>query len=42
MQTDRGIGYPMMYWYAPELGHFAGFSRGRSFHELVRYSKASR
>jgi hypothetical protein len=42
MQTDRGTGFRNVYWYAPEIGHFAGVDRGGRFHELVRYSRAPR
>lgn len=42
MQTERGTGFRTIYWYAPELGHFAGANRGGRFHELISYSKVPR
>ncbi len=43
LQPERGPLSRTVYWYAPELGHFAAASRpGGHFHELARYSRAPR
>ncbi|MCA3357525.1 MAG: hypothetical protein ING02_05980 [Roseomonas sp.] len=43
MQPERGPVARTVYWYAPEVGHFAAASRpGGHFHELARYTRAPR
>ena len=42
MAHERGGGFRTVYWYSPELGHFAGADRGGRFHELVRYTRVPR
>lgn len=42
MQNERAITFRTIYWYSPELGHFAGAERGGRFHELIRYSRVPR